>query len=396
MNKYFKVLSYIILTIAIILMAYKFMVPANFGEETVSLRLQTAVYNGDLKEVEKILDKYYIDLNDEELFFGHLPLFIAVEKGNKQMVSFLVERGADVNKEIFGRIYSNAMIVAIDQEDIEMIELLVSLGYDIKSKNHRGENPLIFALKREKSLEIIEKLVELGVELDDTDDLDKNPLHWAALSGSQDIYDYLLTFQLDEWEKTDQGETMIHLATKSGNLQFLKYIISRGFDVYAKNNLGQNILFYVSNYDVLNYLYTNYDLNLEVVDNRGFTPLFNMLVIENETSRREIVDFYLEKGIDVNYQNNSGISYLHQVVFMRDYYLVKRLLEKGIEVNKKDDFGRTPLHIAVETFDETVTLDIVKALLETGADKSIRDIDGNTPLDIAMKWNNRAVIELLR
>jgi ankyrin repeat protein len=312
------------------------------------------------------------------------------------MVSFLVERGADVNKDIFGRTYANAMIIAIDQEDTEMIELLVSLGFDINLKNHRGENPLVFALRSGKSIKIIEKLVELGIGLGDTDELDKNYLHWAALSGSQDIYDYLLTFQLDEWEKTDQGETMVHLATKSGNLQFLKYIISRGFDVYAKNNLGQNILFYVSNYDVLNYLYTNYDLNLEIVDNRGYTPLFYMFEIKDETSRRKIVDFYLEQGIDVNYQSNSGISYLHEVVFMRDYYLVKRLLEKGIEVNKKDDFGRTPLHIAADTFDETVTLDIVKAILEAGADKSIRDIDGNTPLDIAMKWNNRAVIELLR
>ena len=71
---------------------------------------------------------------------------------------------------------------------------------------------------------------------------------------------------------------------------------------------------------------------------------------------------------------------------------VKSLIEKGADVNTENDWGCTPLHYAADSG----YVDIAKLLIEHGADVNAKDSDGWTPLHYALKNGHTDVAELLK
>lgn len=80
-----------------------------------------------------------------------------------------------------------------------------------------------------------------------------------------------------------------------------------------------------------------------------------------------LINFFIEMGIDVNAQNKRGATALHLAVINDNPDVVKTLIERGAKINIKDDEGNTPLHLAVPC----ENYDIVKSLLEAGANPNI-------------------------
>ena len=76
----------------------------------------------------------------------------------------------------------------------------------------------------------------------------------------------------------------------------------------------------------------------------GMSPL-HVAILQNN---RDIVELLLEKGADVNLQNNSGDTPLHFAIAGENVELCNLLLNAGADVNLQNENGKTPLHHAVE------------------------------------------------
>ncbi len=81
--------------------------------------------------------------------------------------------------------------------------------------------------------------------------------------------------------------------------------------------------------------------------------------------------------------------------FKDNHLLIRHLVERGAQLNVQDEEGNTSLHLAVRCGH----LEAVKTLLQLGAQREIRNKEGY--LAIGMSWNvsasanNRKIVDLI-
>ena len=138
----------------------------------------------------------------------------------------------------------------------------------------------------------------------------------------------------------------------------------------------------------------NIDL-LNVRDDNGRTPL--NLAVESELI--EFVEFFIERGADVNLSDIENQSPLHHSAATGSIDITRLLLENGVTTINDTSCtqrngmvgGWTPLHMAIVNGHP----DVVELLLDYGADIEARDGVQRTPLILAAECNNLRVAEIL-
>lgn len=79
---------------------------------------------------------------------------------------------------------------------------------------------------------------------------------------------------------------------------------------------------------------------------------------------------------DLEQRERDGRTLLINAAFYCRSRIVEYLINKNVDINAKDKIGYTPLHAAVQEND----IEIVKLLLGNGADVNAKDNYGNSPL----------------
>lgn len=103
---------------------------------------------------------------------------------------------------------------------------------------------------------------------------------------------------------------------------------------------------------------------------RGWTPLHRIV---NITGNKEMIEFLITKGADINAKSQSGYTPLHYAVMLVCFQSRDPSIKKDIDYQA-----------------------IIECLLQHGADVNSWKDDGETPLGIAIKYDCNDVIELLR
>ena len=70
-----------------------------------------------------------------------IPLHMATNNSNKEMISLLLENGADIEAKDHDGF--TAIFHAIDSESLEMVKLLIERGADFEAQNTSLSTPLI-------------------------------------------------------------------------------------------------------------------------------------------------------------------------------------------------------------------------------------------------------------
>lgn len=117
-------------------------------------------------------------------------------------------------------------------------------------------------------------------------------------------------------------------------------------------------------------------LDIDGQDNDGLTALHKAIIGKKEA----VISHLLRKGASPHIRDRDGASPLHYAVQVGAMQTVKLLLKYEVDVNAADNEGWTPLHIAVQSRNR----DLAKVLLVNGADKTRRTKDGMTPLDLSL------------
>jgi len=119
----------------------------------------------------------------------------------------------------------------------------------------------------------------------------------------------------------------------------------------------------------------------------------NLLFFSLKSDSKELKDFLLAKGADINWVDKLGNTRLHNVASNTDLSDMQFLLDNGANINQAGYNGNTPLHYAINAvivrqnchlFWSNDKLQAVKLLLERFADVNMPNNGNITPLDSAI------------
>jgi ankyrin repeat protein len=103
-----------------------------------------------------------------------------------------------------------------------------------------------------------------------------------------------------------------------------------------------------------------------------------ILLMGADLSEADLQQF-ITKKIDLNIEDEDGVSFLEAAVGGKKLKNVKWLIEHKAEMNHQDRSGKTALHISAAEGDYEIT----EALLSAGGNPSVRDRQDELPVDLA-------------
>ncbi|XP_046581763.1 uncharacterized protein LOC124289201 [Haliotis rubra] len=290
------------------------------------------------------------------------------------------------------------LMYAVRSDSPELIDLLITNGANINTKDSRGSTYLHSACWR-RNVNACAKLLELGMDVDVLDSGNITPL--MGLARNEEDCTEVAKFLVERGANIDvrdkDGNTMLHVSAKSdGHPAFAKYLLEKGVDVNVRGAYNH-------------------------------TPVMSACRSGNTAA----FDLYLAKGAQLHHRNNHGATCLHLVCMVDtdNTYIVKELLDRDVDINAIDEYKKTPAMFAISKSNVT----ILRLLLARNAsiiayDKrgnrstllhyacSIKDIKTEkiqlllqeglrvnetnmyyyqTPLMIAARQGNRAAVDLL-
>jgi ankyrin repeat protein len=213
--------------------------------------IQLAAFIGDMAKVENFLDEG-IDVNAKHNH-GQTPLSLAVISGQKEMVGFLISRGADVNAT-GGLLGLRLLHSAVIYPDYEVAKLLIDNGADVNAKGPPlNVSPLLAPL-------VAAELI--GMELLDLDDTfdrgfsdkeanldmkDEQAAFAASIRRSwpdmRDVVELLLERGADVNDKDSfKGMTFLHHGAVLGLKDAAELSIAHGANVNASDSKGRTPL----------------------------------------------------------------------------------------------------------------------------------------------------------
>ena len=108
--------------------------------------------------------------------------------------------------------------------------------------------------------------------------------------------------------------------------------------------------------------------DLEMGDRAGATLLWHAVLC----NRRKVVEWLVERGANINTQDENGFSALHIATQERNSEMVSYLLQNGANVNIQDKFGNNPILRA----NLATPFELLRILLENGADVDMKNYYG--------------------
>ena len=305
---------------------------------------------GNHREVAELLLAKGADVNAEEIWNGwsyttpsyllpdvhpkpanQTPLHWAIREGHKDMIEWLLARGANPNAD--GGDYhplGSPLHWAIWCSDVETAVLLVSHGGDIHRNSHNYPYTPLFDSVLQGNPAMAEALV---TKTGDTRAAKWAPLLATVVSGNRQATNDLLAQGADVNAKSDRGLSALHSAAVFGHKDIVELLIEKGADVNAKAESS--------------------------MWDEGMTALHGSCV----KGQKGVAELLIAKGADVNAKSKNGYTPLHIVVTEGYRDVAELFIAKGAYVNAKNNKGETPLSVA----EEKGHTEIVELLRKHGA-----------------------------
>jgi ankyrin repeat protein len=209
------------------------------------------------------------------------------------------------------------------------------------------------------------------------------------------------------------GDTPLHYAVRQGHKKIVELLLAKGADVNGRNRNGETPIDVVGSQDrheiarllvthnatvstihtaarlgdaeqVRAFLERGSDVNAQ--NERGRTALY-VAVSEN---CEDLAEFLIDNGADVNTKDNKGYTPLYEAIWNSDANMVDLLVTNGADVNYTPEKDYPPLHYAVWWWN----LKIARSLVDHGADCDAKDQDGWTAFRYAVNSANKKMVDL--
>uniref|UniRef100_A0A3Q3KH77 SOCS box domain-containing protein n=1 Tax=Monopterus albus TaxID=43700 RepID=A0A3Q3KH77_MONAL len=283
---------------------------------------------------------------------GQTPLFLAVERGLMENVSFLLKHGAQPDSQDHDQ--DAPLFVAIRSEHTDLVKLLLLQGSRVNQQGCNGRCPLHEA-SRLGNAALVSLLLEARAQPDPRSHYGLTPLALAAQGGHLEVVETLLK----RGERKDVSTVL--LSAESGDPSVISLLLEYGADANAANHTGH--------------------MPIHRVAHRGHLDALKLLI--PVTSMEDVDD--------------SGMSPLHSAAAGGHTHCIKALLDAGYDPNymlhpwvrrSYDDERKSALFFAVSNND----IPSAKLLLEAGA---MPNQDPVKCLQVALHQGNYELINLL-
>jgi ankyrin repeat protein len=393
--------------------------------------LLTAASTGNIQIVRNILIANPMACNETFSSDGRTVLHKAARRGQADVITLLLQYGADVNR-VTTRKQRSPLYDASSRGYSLVVEMLINAGALINAREIRGRTPLYAAALRNHA-DVVKKLLDNGASYLLADSENRCPHFAAAAVGSASALDVLLSHpRLKPGEAKSlvsvvdiPGRTALHYACLEGVVSTARLLIQYGAECDTEAvlaNHGFNTAYYplhsacyFGSLELVSLLLDEGKANVNIQDRNKCTALH----MACRRGHREVAALLLSKGADPTARNFRGRPPLLEAAIAGVAALVGDLLDysptdaspaasstvshtpppllarlassAASDINVCDGDGRTALHMSCYNgHDETVYV-----LLDRDCKITVQDTDGQTPLHMAALGGREGLISLL-
>jgi hypothetical protein len=257
------------------------------------------------------------------------------------------------------------LIRAAEAGDTAAVQRLLKEGADINGRDAQGRTPVMAATHGNR-VETVRALIQAGADINIRDNRLDNPFLYAGAEGLLEILRLTIDAKADTKLTNRFGGTALIPAAERGHVE------------------------------VANELLTRTDVDVNHVNNLGWTALLEAIVLSNGGERHQrIVQLLVDHGANINIPDKDGVTPLKHAQ-TRGFKEIERILLKAVasaagagDAAAKERDAK--LIAAAKRGDAAA----VKELLTQGASVHARDDKGVTALIAAAYRNDLAIADLL-
>ena len=314
---------------------------------------------------------------------GFRSMEYAIKFGNLEFVKLLFEKGFDINKISDFDILP--LTVAIQYNNNEIIEFLLNNGANcniLSSSFHIIEKDYI------KKLEPFSKSDVINLNFKEK----YTPIHIIAMTNNMKNNRYIGKLLIEKGAdiniKTNKNNTPLILSISLINVDFTHFLINEGADINLRDGNNDTPLIIAMHYgfddnvrNIINLLLSTENININIKGDKGQTAICRIMTLSHVHNKIIYLlnnqNFY--DKIDINISDDNGLTPLHYAIKFQDYEILEKILDKSnIDINVQDNDKNTPLHYAAI---EGV-INKVQKLVERGAEIMLRNNHNHTCIDV--------------
>lgn len=268
-----------------------------------------AIHGGHEKILELLLDADASLSCPDFSPSDQIPLHQAIRCSNENMVTILLDHGADV--ETRDELSRTALFETLDCHSLDAAVLLLDQGINLSSCDHKGNTVLHEAIRR-STFEHASLFIGQGIELN--------------------IFN-------------EEGLTPLHLAARHNHCRIVNDLIEKGADIdLIDRQAGWTPLMYAASIGSIQlcHILLSYDADVAKVSSDHKTSL----MIAANAGHYDLAQLLLTSGADVNDRTTRSPTPLLLAAAAGHARLVRLLLDHGADVNALDDRSNSALTLA--------------------------------------------------
>lgn len=176
--------------------------------------------------------------------YSYTPLHFAFQTRDRELIKFLLEKGADIAARTHRG--ETVMSMAVQAGDADLVDFLLANGADPDTEApYFGERMLHKAANGYNGLPIAKALKKHGADIEAGNEYGRTPLHTAAHSyQGTDVLEWLIAQGADINAESNFGEVPLHLAARYGNAEHVQILLGAGAKTGLRDNDGKTPLDY--------------------------------------------------------------------------------------------------------------------------------------------------------
>jgi len=275
-------------------------------------------YKPDYKNIFEAVDKE--DFKAVKYFIENQGVFVNVINDNKQRKTILMEAAKIGNAEI--------------------ITYLLEKGADIYLKDFQEKSVLQYAVLS-KQLGTVKGFLKRGLEINHQDIFGNTAVIYATKANDLNMVKYLVQENANLNLKNKKGETAIFFATQNNNLEMVKLLNEYGLSLKSVNINNENLFFYASGETVASYLYRK-GIDINLLNTHNQTALFRYI----DNNNLKMVGFFYRKSGDVNIEDNNGDNSVIYATKKQKADIIDFLYRHNVNLNQVNSKGESVIHYA--------------------------------------------------